>query len=124
MAERVVDLLEALEIDEEHGQSLLLAVLGLQRLVEPLAELRPIGEPGQVVVQCLVRDGVELAIHPPRDAAHDREEAEPERQKHALENDGDRDRRATRGRCDRAVVLVHDEHARPSRHRGGTAHTP
>ncbi len=51
VAERVVDLLEPLEIDEEHGQSLLLAILGLQRLVEPLAELRPVGEPGQVVVQ-------------------------------------------------------------------------
>ena len=111
MAERVVDLLEPLEIDEEDGQSLLLAILGLERLVEPLAELRPVGKPGQVVVQGLVGDGVELAIHPARDAPHDRKEAEPQRQEHALENDGNGDGRATRSCCDRAVVLVHDEYA-------------
>ena len=108
--ESVVDLLEPLEVDEEHRECRLGPTVG-ERLVEPGAELGSVGEPGQVVVQRLVRNGVQLSLHPPRDAAHDREEAEPEREQDELENRRHGDRGATGCGRDRRIVVVDDEDA-------------
>ena len=49
MAERIVDALEFVDVDIEHGQ-LLARPDRLQRLLEPLAKQRPVGQVGQRVV--------------------------------------------------------------------------
>jgi hypothetical protein len=54
MAERVVDVLEAVEIDEQDGQPGLVAVRTLQCLVQPVAQQQAVGQAGQRVVVCLV----------------------------------------------------------------------
>ncbi len=48
--EGVVDELEAVEVDEEHGEVIAVAPRGRDRLVEPVGEQRPIGETRQLVV--------------------------------------------------------------------------
>ena len=61
MAERVVHLLEPVEVDEQHGERLAGAGRAGQRLVEPVAEERAVGEAGQPVVERLVG---ELLLEP------------------------------------------------------------
>ena len=61
VAERVVHLLEAVEVDEQHGERLAGARRAGQRLVEPVAEERTVGEAREPVVEGLVR---ELVLEP------------------------------------------------------------
>ena len=56
VAERVVHLLEPVEIDEQHRERLAGARRAGQRLVEPVAEERPVGETRQAVVEGLVHE--------------------------------------------------------------------
>src|SRR5205807_7576479 len=56
VAERVVDLLEAVEVDQQHGERVRRALGPRERLVEPVAEERAVREPGQPVVEGLPRE--------------------------------------------------------------------
>jgi hypothetical protein len=54
VAERVVDLLEAVEVHHQHGDAAALALRRQDRLLDAVAEERAVREPGQRVVQRLV----------------------------------------------------------------------
>ena len=49
--EAVVDGLEAVEVEEEHGQRRVLALLAADRVVEPVEEQHAVRQPGQRVVE-------------------------------------------------------------------------
>ena len=55
VAEAVVDLLEAVEVDEQHREHLLGPRRAGERLVEPVAEERAVRKPGEAVVERLTR---------------------------------------------------------------------
>ena len=55
VAERVVDLLEVVEVDEQHREPLVLRVARVQRVLEPVDEQRAVRQPGQRVVERAVR---------------------------------------------------------------------
>ena len=50
MAERVVDLLELVEVDEQQRRQLFGALLGRQQTPDLVAEIDPVGQRGQFVV--------------------------------------------------------------------------
>ena len=54
MTVAVVDRLEAVQVDIQHGAQLLLTAHRVERLVEPLAEADPVGQAGQRIVLRLV----------------------------------------------------------------------
>ena len=54
--ERVVDLLEVVEVEEEHRERAVVAAPAGQRLARGLDEHRAVGEPGDGVVEGLVRE--------------------------------------------------------------------
>ena len=54
MPDAVVDGLELVEVEEEHGERFVAAVGSGQRLPQAIGEERPIGKPGQGVVEGLV----------------------------------------------------------------------
>ena len=110
VTERVVDLLEPVEVDEEDRERDRRR-RSVAELVESAAELRPIRQPRQVVVERQVRDRVELAMEPPCRRAHHGDEAEPEQDEHELEDGRDGDRSLASGAGDRPVVLVDRHHA-------------
>ena len=51
MAQRIVDDLEPVEIDEQHRKLPLVAARGLDRVMQQLVEHFPIGQPGQAVMR-------------------------------------------------------------------------
>ena len=55
MAERVVDVLEAVEVEAEHGQALAL-LQAVERPLQPLLQQHAVGQLGQNVVMRHVRD--------------------------------------------------------------------
>ena len=79
VAERVVDLLEAVEVHQQHGDAAAGSGAGAQRVVEPVEEERAVGKAGEVVVEreplVLVRLATELA----RRARYEAEDADPEK---------------------------------------------
>ena len=104
----VVDLLEAVEVDEQDGE---LRVAGGERLFDRCAEECPVGEVGERVVERLVLDHVHLATKASRDTAQDGEERDVETEKHQLEDGDDREVRTMRCRSDGRVVLGEGERA-------------
>ena len=60
VAEPVVDLLEVVEIDEDQHESAV-----AHRLVEPLGEQQPVGQPGQRVVVDLMSESALCLVQPP-----------------------------------------------------------
>ena len=54
VAEAVVETLEAVEVDEQHGDAALSVATPLERVLEALVEDRPVREPCEVVVGCQV----------------------------------------------------------------------
>ena len=70
MSERVVDLLEAVEIHHQHGARLAGPVRGRDRLVHAVTEQGAVRQPGESVVERLVleRLGVGLALGDVADA--------------------------------------------------------
>ena len=56
VAEVVVDLLEAVEVDQQQRERVARARLPRQGVVEPVAEERSVGEAGQPVVEGLARE--------------------------------------------------------------------
>ena len=73
VAERVVDVLEAIEVEQKDAKHRLVAARAEQRLPQTVAEQRAVGQSGQRIVQRLVlqRVGVRLALG---DVAHCRDE--------------------------------------------------
>ena len=73
MAERVVDVLEPIEVEKEDPEHVLVAPGGQQGLPKPVAEEAPVGKSGQRVVERLILEsvGVRLALG---DVAHCRYE--------------------------------------------------
>ena len=51
VAEGVVDRLEVVEVEKQHGQRAERAAVQLERVAEPVGEQRPVGQPGQRVVE-------------------------------------------------------------------------
>ena len=58
VAERVVDVLEAVEIEEQHGELAAPAVRAGDRLPDAIGEQRPVGQAGQRVVMRHVHDAL------------------------------------------------------------------
>ena len=56
MAERIVHVLEAVEIEPEHGHQLTMPLGPRHGAVEMLAELKPVGQPGQRIVHGEIAD--------------------------------------------------------------------
>ena len=71
VAVAVVDLLEVVDVDEEHAGRHLRALGPGERMLEPVAQQRAVGEPGQRVVQRLVAHPL-LAAQPRQRRAEDR----------------------------------------------------
>src|SRR6202162_6665645 len=60
VAERVVDVLEAIEIEEQNAEHVLVAPGGQQRLAQPVSKEAPVGESRERVVECLILQGIGL----------------------------------------------------------------
>ncbi len=105
VTERVVDLLEAVEVDEQDGHAASeLPGLG-EGLLGAVPEERSVRQSGEIVMERLVLDLEHLAVEPPRHAAHDREERRVQRNQHELEDAGDREEGIAGRAGDRCVVL-------------------
>ena len=61
VAEAVVDRLEVVEVDEQHGEAAIVARAARGGVLDPVAEQRLVGQPGERVVERLVR---ELLLEP------------------------------------------------------------
>ncbi len=90
VAERVVDLLEAIQVDQQNRHLVSPPPRGCEGLLDPVAEECPIGKRGQIVVEGEVLDLLDLAANAFRDPAKDRKEREIERDERNLENARDR----------------------------------
>ncbi len=55
VAQAVVDELEVVEVEEEHGERPQVALMQLEGVGEPVAEERPVGQAGQPVVKSLMQ---------------------------------------------------------------------
>ena len=64
MTEPVVDLLEVVEVDEDQHERAL-----ADRLVEPMGEQQPVGQPGQRIVVHLMGEAVLRLVEPLRQLA-------------------------------------------------------
>ncbi len=56
MTEGVVDRLEVVQVHEQHGDGVGVAGQALQRMLHAISEERPVGEPGDRVVEGLMRE--------------------------------------------------------------------
>ncbi len=68
MPERVVDLLEAIEIEQQHGEALVIAMRAQDRLLQPIEEQRAVGQVGERVVVGEIGDALagQVAFAPDR----------------------------------------------------------
>src|SRR3974390_3097835 len=62
MAERVVNLLEAIEVDKMDSKAVLAALHRRQHSIDALAELRTVGKPGKLVKCCQMHDTLLSAL--------------------------------------------------------------
>jgi len=72
--ERVVHVLEPVEVDDEDRDAALVALSREERLLRPVVEERPVGQAGERVVQRLELVLLRLALEPARRARDDPEE--------------------------------------------------
>ena len=92
VAERVVDLLEVVEVDQHHGGDAIGAAAGVEHLLDAVAEQRAVRQAGERVVQRLVLLGDRLAA-----AAVDgeqRQEQQRHRRQREVGGEGDHRREA------------------------------
>jgi hypothetical protein len=75
-AERIVDQLEPVEVDQHHRERLPRAARALDRLGQPVVEQEAVGQPGQGIVVGEAAQGL-LGLPPPRDVAHDQDDHPP-----------------------------------------------
>jgi hypothetical protein len=116
VAERVVDLLEAIDVEQHERRLLPVALCGQNRLLNPVSVERPVRQPRELVVVGTAFDLLHLAPQPHRDAAQDRCERDEQQQQHRLEDADDRQERRGRRLGDRPVVLEDPDHALSARH--------
>ncbi len=84
VAERVVDVLELVEVDEERRTLARVAVVSSKELLDPVEDQRTVGKPGQRVVERLVAQLVcPLADQPPRTRPAGRQHEQQRRQQQA-----------------------------------------
>jgi hypothetical protein len=88
MPERVVDLLEPVEIEQQDGE--VIALVGCERLLEAGLEERAVRETCECIVQRLVLDHVHLSPQPSRRCGEDREQQDVEPEEHELQDADDR----------------------------------
>jgi hypothetical protein len=93
VAQRVVDLLEAVEVEQEQGQRLALAGRGAQGLGEAVVEQHAIGQTGERIVDRLMAQPVLLDLGG-GDVAHDRDQQPLVLDHGRAERDLDRERGA------------------------------
>ena len=86
VAERVVDLLEAVEIEQHQREAGAVALRREERLLEAILEEPAVRETGERVVQRELLDLLHLAAQSRRDATEQREERHVERQQHELQH--------------------------------------
>ena len=89
MAEGVVDLLEAVEIDQHHGRTASLAAGDRELLLDVAVEERAIRKARECVVKRAVLEFVHLEPELPCHPAQDRQQGHVEREQHELEDDDD-----------------------------------
>ena len=116
VAERVVDLAEVVDVEQQDGRRLPLPARAQDRLSDPVSEERAVREAGELVVERAVLDLLHLALDPPRHAPEDRHEDDEEEDEHELEDPRDREERRLGRLRDRRVVLEELDDA------GSTAH--
>ena len=105
MAERVVDLLEVVDVDEEERQVLLAGTCSLEREVEALAQVRAVGEVRELVVVRLLVNPLDLRPDAPRHAGKERHEHHEEHEEKPFEDAAHPEERALRVPLDRLVRL-------------------
>ena len=105
VAERVVDRLEAVEVEHEHADGLLAAPEATERLVEAVAQQHPVRQAGERIVHRLARELVAaaLALDGEPERAHEARAVEAAADDHVLRTAADRAER-------RVLVVVVDEH--------------
>ena len=108
VAERVVDVLELVEIDEQHGAGVAVAAAARQQLLDAVADQRPVGQPGQAVMQRLVAQlaglDADQAPRPARDRSRARTPKPPSSTLNAITGDQQRPRPAVREQAGRRAV--------------------
>ena len=120
--ERVVDLLEAVEVEEEQADVFTAFPARLELRFETLEEERPVRQLGERVVQRLMLNLLHLRSQLRARPPEERQKQHVEPEQHELEHAGDRKERMPRSARDRPVVLVEHERAgdarpvRPQRH--------
>ena len=110
--ERVVHVLEAVEVDEHHGSLGLVALAGQQRLVDAVAKQRAVRQPGEAVVEGLVTIHLGLVAQPLRRPGDDAEQGGVEEPEPGEQEQIGGTRVARYRGGDRLVREVHLERAR------------
>ena len=115
MAERVVDLPEAVDVQKHDRGRVRLLPGGRDRLLDPVAEQRSVRQAGELVIERASLDFLHLPsnalCHPPED----RNEREEEEEEHDFEDGCDRHESGFRRPRDRPVVLEDRDDARSAR---------
>jgi len=62
VTQRVVDVFEAVEVEEQDAEHVLVSPSGEERLAQPVAEEAPVGKAGQGVMERLVLERVGLGL--------------------------------------------------------------
>ena len=102
MAQRVVDVLEAIEVQQKNSEHLLIATRGQQRLAQTVAEQAAVRQARKCVVESLVfqRVGVRLAF---RDIAERRDEHVTRPDLHRADDELEREKAAVLSLAHRLV---------------------
>ena len=106
VAERVVDLLEAVKIHHQHGEAPVSPVEVGKCLLDALVEERAVGEAREVIEVGPLLDLDHLVADAPGDMPQHGDQADAHEQKHHTEDADDRKERGACRVADRLVVLV------------------
>ena len=122
MTERVVDLLEPIQVEEEHSRAPAASARTREDLLDSVGEEAPIRQAREAVVQREVLDladvGTELACRATEHGEERREQCDEQN----LQHRGDRNERRADRASDRRVVARRDEGARSARSEGDRYH--
>ena len=106
MPKRVVDLLESVEVDQQHRGASCFATLERDHLLETVAEQVAVGEPGEAVVQRLMANLVDVLLQTPGDPAQHWKQRQIESQQAEPEHDRDGHVLRACGGCHGGIRLV------------------
>src|SRR5262249_13995015 len=110
VTERVVDLLEAVEVEQHQRETGPAALRVQERLLQAVVEETAVREPGQRVEERKLLDLLNLGAQPPRDLIQQREERQVERDQYELQHADHGQEPLAAGLRDRPVVLSEREH--------------